>query len=245
MKDLKNTDIHTGHIGGKIHISSFISDYSVPLAMIALVHNRGARKYACYSWYSAPDTSNSTVEDNLDALFRHFGAHSMGQLRDIEGLPHIFHMCCRASMLISTAYKEVLQPHLDLADIMPESELTHQDDIGHQLPIYTLLTLSKTYLYRIPVTEDELVPFIINMLVRCSLIRAGKLKTEDATLDLEQPILTKYYLDRLVLAIFRYADLFWERNKHLDLVDMNTLTDADKVLFETYLLPKSEEKSMV
>lgn len=96
----------TGGYTKKVNVSDTLETFKLPLQMTAFVHLLGTYKYAAFGWYNDPYASNSSLRDNLDALYRHLGAHSMGLVRDREGLPHVFHACCRASMLASIFYKE-------------------------------------------------------------------------------------------------------------------------------------------
>lgn len=125
-EDLQVSKKLTGGFTYKADITKIIKDYELPLKMIALVHHCGARKYKIFSWYNEPYVSDSSLMDNLNALYRHFGAHSMGKIVDREGLLHIFHMCCRAGMMISTFIKEknYLDTTLtsDCTDEIPYSE---------------------------------------------------------------------------------------------------------------------------
>lgn len=98
-------DTRVGAITGKIQLHEQLKYFHSSLAAIGLVHRRGARKYTPYGWFCDPFNTDATPTATLSALLRHFSAHSMGFFTDIEGLPHIFHMCCRAAMYVSIKYK--------------------------------------------------------------------------------------------------------------------------------------------
>lgn len=97
----------TGLYKSKVPITNLLRDHRQVFLAIALVHLLGTRKYEPFSWLKDPIKSNSTVENNLDAIWRHLSSHSMGKILDYEGLPHVFHMCCRAGMMISTLYRNI------------------------------------------------------------------------------------------------------------------------------------------
>lgn len=146
-----------------------IDNYQEPLSMITLVHNRGTKKYEAYSWLNDPAASNSTVMENIDALVRHMSAHIMGKWLDTEGLPHIYHMCCRAGMLVTTYYRTANTQKIKQESIQ---DLVHLDsDFGHHITPEELLALSKEkqYKHRIPTTRKKLIPFIFNHLIMAAL----------------------------------------------------------------------------
>lgn len=82
------------------------------LAIISQVHELGAVKYACFSFQNTPDTSNATVRDNLDAMFRHYTLMTTNQIYDPEGFPHIYFLLTRCHMFLTNWYREQLM-HLD------------------------------------------------------------------------------------------------------------------------------------
>lgn len=144
-----------GSIKHKVSISDIVVKYHSALAMIAIVHNIGAKKYEMYSWINRPEKSNSTVKDNADALSRHFCAHSMGKFIDEEGLPHLFHMCCRAGMLVSTFYRSLNNMHLKYQDIRKFN--IRNADIAMFITPEELTSLAKTE-YAINVTKEISIP---------------------------------------------------------------------------------------
>lgn len=117
------------------------------LAAISLVHLLGTRKYKAYSWLNDPRASNSTVTDNADAMYRHFIAHSMGRVWDPEGLPHLFHLCCRAGMLVTTWYR-MMNPNPKMAYV-DCSEMSRKlllpSGVGQFLTPEEILSLGKVY----------------------------------------------------------------------------------------------------
>lgn len=101
---------YTGCIADKKVISDTIRHFAPALKSTALVHYRAMKKYTPYQWYTSPDICDSSVENNLNAMMRHFISHKMGFLKDNEGLPHLFHLGCRCSMAVSVYYKKNICP---------------------------------------------------------------------------------------------------------------------------------------
>ena len=167
LSELKDLDLE-GAYTKKECLSKIIRDNFLGLGMLALIHTRGTVKYAPHSWCNAPYTSNSSVTENLDAIFRHFGSYTMGKTVDPEGFPHLFHMCCRAGMFISMAYRLAYHiPHTnlqdvdaELADILPDFNLLN----GRLITSEEILALSKRHLYKIPQGHLKLIPYIQGLL---------------------------------------------------------------------------------
>ena len=97
----------TGGYAGKPQLLDVIREYQLGLEMIAYIHYRGTKKYPAFGWYNEPLECGGSISDDLNALLRHFGAHSSGYMCDPEGSPHVFHMCCRAGMAVSLFYQSV------------------------------------------------------------------------------------------------------------------------------------------
>lgn len=103
----ENITKYIGSVKGKVPFSGLSAKYRNAYVAIALIHHFGAEKYGYYSWYNDPVNCNSSISDNIDAIFRHMTAHRIGKFIDPESkLPHIFHACCRAGMLITVYYRQ-------------------------------------------------------------------------------------------------------------------------------------------
>lgn len=76
------------------------------LYMVGLIHLPGTRKHGYFNWQNDPEHTDSTISNNLSALCRHFCMVREGRWMDPEGYPHIFHMACRVSMLITTYVRQ-------------------------------------------------------------------------------------------------------------------------------------------
>lgn len=146
-------------------MNELIKKYKRPLAAIALVHLIGTRKYDAYSWQNYPTASNSTCLENIDALIRHFSAHSMGQIIDPDGLPHMFNMCCRAGMLVSTFYRKRNQ-HKTIYKNVAHPAI---DWFGIFLTPEELLVCSKEDQHvNLADNLEQLYPHIWGLLVECA-----------------------------------------------------------------------------
>ena len=165
------TSLHVGGYSKKESLSQVVRRYSLPLTMTSIVHDHGARKYACYSWYNDPDHGNSSVIENIDAILRHFSAYSMGWLIDIEGLPHIFHMCCRASMLVTINTKKRLGLDVNLGDC--REFLDSDNTFWYHLTPYIIKSLSipseKYDKIGRSATVEQLIPILSELLIRASV----------------------------------------------------------------------------
>ena len=78
------TKKNVGCIKNKAPLSRLTAKYRIPYIAIALIHHFGASKYGYYSWYNDPANCNSTVSDNLNAIFRHMVAHRIGKIIVID-----------------------------------------------------------------------------------------------------------------------------------------------------------------
>lgn len=160
-------------VGGYRHkekLSQILVDYRDAFYMIALVHEQGTYKYDCYSWLTNPAASNSTIIENIDALYRHLGAHSMGRIMDPEGLPHLFHMVCRAGMLISTYYRSATKMAYRYKPLRTKKFTKENPDSccipGWQITPEEIYSLSKPDPYKEIQQPEELIP-LINCLLFC------------------------------------------------------------------------------
>lgn len=76
----------------------------------ACVHTKCTFKHPFHSWENIPEKSDSTIENNIDAIMRHYINYSENHiaLEKESGLPHLFHIACRAHMLLGTFYRDRL-----------------------------------------------------------------------------------------------------------------------------------------
>ncbi len=148
---------NVGAIKGKKNMIKLIRENLIPLAAINLVHQIGLKKYKIFSWYNDPEHADGTVDDNINAIMRHFCAHRSGCTIDPEsGLPHIFHMACRCGMAVTVYYRSLLQPDNKInAAPVPDMPFNY---VGDMLTGEELISLSKveTYVLEKMYTADEL-----------------------------------------------------------------------------------------
>lgn len=133
---------YTGAFKNKIKLANIIKEYQFPLACIALIHRMGEIKYPSYSWFNDPEASDSTVENNINAMLRHFSAHRMGFAIDPESnMPHLCHLACRAGMLITTFYRGL--NGVAHTDLMSKPSEYPNNPIGAYITGEEILSLSK------------------------------------------------------------------------------------------------------
>lgn len=109
---------------GKPSITEAWPLYRFHFRALAAVHELGRSKYSAFSWQNNPNASNSTIENNVDALMRHIALHKAGYTQDAEGFPHIYHIACRIGMLLTTWYRQIFWsiPTYDRPDTFPDCE---------------------------------------------------------------------------------------------------------------------------
>lgn len=190
--------IQEGCIKGKIPLCDLTAKYRAAYTAIALIHHFGALRYGYYNWYNNPANCNSTMSDNLNAIFRHLVAHRMGKFIDPEShLPHVFHACCRAGMLITMYYRTWLTN--SLIPNTPKKNETAKLDVVTQITTEEILVLTKDKV--VPEYEDlnSLSDHIFELL--CSMDMFDKCHIPDIELD------NTNYCDTedLVLSIWRYT----------------------------------------
>jgi hypothetical protein len=197
-----------GCIKNKVSLTKLYKYYERVFAAIALVHHIGATKYGYYSWYNNPLQSNSSVSDNIDAIFRHLTAHRIGKTVDPESfLPHVFHACCRAGMLITIYYRSIHE------HFTPIANANGKRDISSQITAEEFLVLTKDKLVPEYGDETALLMHIFSLL--CEL-GDGSNDTADI---LDDTACSK--IEELVLCIWRYT---------LKLFDSNEISyDTDKL----------------
>lgn len=216
---------HVGAFPDKTDIISLLKKYVKALAMITLVHDRGARKYFNYSWLIDPNASNSSIEDNLNALYRHFVAHSMGQIVDSEGLPHIFHMACRAGMLVSTYYRQFNPFKVSYKNINDTDYMDHSF-IGRQItPEEIACIAGESQHPDIPHDLEQLQPYIQGLMLEMSTNIDKFHKVYPGTIH---PL---DHLDGAIVALFiavlRYTQLELEGRSWDFLLDRKNYTTED------------------
>lgn len=191
-------DAREGCIKGKPPLTKLSAKYRLAYIAIALIHHFGALKYGYYSWYNDPANCNSTISDNIDAIFRHMTAHRIGKIIDPEShLPHVFHACCRAGMLITMYYRTWLTG--SLIPNKPKKNETAKFDVLTQLTTEEICVLIKDKV--VPEYEDldSLSDHIFELL--CSIDMFDKCHIPDIELDN-----TNYCdIEDLVLSIWRYT----------------------------------------
>ena len=193
------TKLPEGCIKNKASLSKLFKRYKRAFAAIALIHHFGAAKYGYYSWYNTPYQSNSSVSDNIDAIFRHLTAHRIGKFIDPEShLPHVFHACCRAGMLITIYYREM------------HNSFTPLDNKLGKLDVTTQITAEELLL----TTKDKLVPEYDNdaaLLIHIFDILCALSDTTIEPTDMLDD--TKYnQIEDLVISVWRYAMLLLDKH---------------------------------
>lgn len=191
-------DAREGCIKGKPPLTSLSAKYRLAYIAIALIHHFGALKYGYYNWYNNPANCNSTISDNIDAIFRHMTAHKIGKSIDPEShLPHIYHACCRAGMLITVHYRNMCNHSLE--PITRKKNENAKFDVLTQLTTEEILVLSKDSLVPEYSDVDDLSDHIFEVL--CSIDMFDRCCIPDIELDN-----TCYdNIEDLVLSVWRYA----------------------------------------
>lgn len=189
-------------VGGYSHkelITDTINQYEIPLKMVSIVHHFGSLKYKPFSWYNFPYVSNSSIIDNVNALFRHLGAHSMGKIKDKEGLLHIMHACCRGAMLVSVFYKEESACNVSL----PTQNITEPSEWYGFIDHEELLALTKTHI-------EETDMSILNRNIFKELFQFNELIKNNKVYILNGEIFNECLVDRIFANICTYAKIWWE-----------------------------------
>lgn len=212
---------------GKASISAITKKFVIPLAMTAIVHERGTIKYVSYSWQNDPSASNSTVQDNLDAIERHLGAHSMGKLMDVEGLPHLFHIACRASMMVTTHLRNRTRqstqqpPHSRMVRQKDEVGAFSESLAGTQITSEELLACSKKLpdIYHDNLSVGELYALIRGHLFECNLVDyPNELPYLNNGLGYPEPTENVFEnvdaFEGLFQLLYRYVTLSWKQERN-------------------------------
>lgn len=195
---INENDAREGCIKGKPPLSKLSAKYRLAYIAIALIHHFGALKYGYYSWYNDPANCNSTVSDNIDAIFRHITAHKIGKIIDPEShLPHVFHACCRAGMLITMYYRTWLTN--SLIPNKPKKNEAAKFDVLTQITTEEILVLTKDKV--VPEYEDldNLSDHIFELL--CSIDMFDRCHIPG--IELDNTIYSS--IEDLVLSIWRYT----------------------------------------
>lgn len=223
--------------------------------MISQVHELGAIKYACFSFQNDPEGSNATVSDCLDAMWRHYLLCTTGQIQDVEGFPHIYHLVTRSHMFITTWYKEHLgydKPHKP--DIRALSTLLNPSDdyalgfLPVQLSSEGLISLLKWEPILFPVDNDpsnqsrrynevcyvfeDDEPNDINsatswaLFVQAALYQATQNCIHDNKIEPQALYNDINYADRLYMYILCFAKYYMATN-HITMTDKHVQTALD------------------
>lgn len=190
--------IQEGCIKGKAPLCNLTAKYRAAYTAIALIHHFGALKYSYYSWYNDPANCNSTIDDNLNAIFRHMTAHRIGKSIDSEShLPHVFHACCRAGMLITMYYRtwltSILKPN------KPKKNEAAKFDVVSQLTTEEILVLTKDKVIHEYEDLDSLSDHIFELLCGIDMFD----KCHIPGIELDNTIYSD--IEDLVLSIWRYT----------------------------------------
>lgn len=229
----------TGALEGKVPYTRILTEFKIPLAAIGLVHRRGARKYAAYSWLRDPSASNSTVWENIDAMLRHMTAHSIGLVRDPEGLPHIYHMCCRAGMLVSTYLREQVPDPFRWPEKALEDNQDHLDP-GCWLTPEELVALANYYKYPTSLEKYRIdgkwdISFLQNH-IYSMLSTAALTYLKHQWTKKKQSLFSELSLpENIFVSTMIYAKEFLRQYSYKDLVDETLLTEDDKNYCELFM----------
>lgn len=190
-----------GAFKGKIKLVDIIKDMELPMKAVSVILKTGELKYPSYSWYNnyTNPKADSTLECNLNAMLRHFTAHRMGFAVDPDSkMPHIFHLACRAALMITTYYlasTENIRYRHNL--IRPTSEYDYKESVGLYIPGEVLTSLGKTVtLMPENYTHNRLEVMINDLLYRAALGDIQELK--DPFTQLTTP-------DIILRAVFMYV----------------------------------------
>lgn len=233
---IDENDAREGCIKGKPPLSKLSAKYRLAYIAIALIHHFGALKYGYYNWYNDPANCNSTVSDNIDAIFRHLTAHRIGKYIDSEShLPHIYHACCRAGMLITVYYRQWGTNSL-IPNVCKKNENANFDVLT-QLTTEEILVLSKDSLVPEYTDINDLSDHIFEVL--CSIDMFDRGHTPNIELDN-----TCYdSIEDLVLSVWRYTIM--SINEGLVSYDINKVDNKLQEFLTRYhyLLPKENSDS--
>lgn len=239
-------------VGGyttKVPLVELYDYFKEPLAMIAVVHVLGAQKYPAYSWFNDPTEGNSTITDNIEAIGRHMGAHMSGHILDREGLPHIFHMCCRAGMMVSIRAKALSPLKLEL---QPAEGMDHRYyDLGMWLTPTELYELQNYEVDVEEVSNLDSAKTLLNIVYLRALaaineytkgphrILSGGDIAPNIRLDVTEDHLHST-LTRLYTIIMLYAKFWWNEHK-AQAYFSSKLPEQVTLMVERYLLDNLPE----
>ncbi len=239
---MPNKSIMIGALEGKVPYTKILQEFSLPLAAIGLVHRRGARKYAAYSWLHDPEASNSTIWENIDAMLRHMTAHSIGMIQDPEGLPHIYHMCCRAGMLVTTYLREQVPDPMNWS-VEDIETIDNEDDpsFGCWITPEEILALAvyynhKDYLYpyynNTKVIPNLLQEHIYSLLLNCAMTYNRNNSWINPKEDIfDYPTV----IEDIFISTMIFAQNYLKNHKYTSLVNNDLLSEDDKEYCELYL----------
>lgn len=234
---MTTTQPQIGSFPTKREMYPVFRDFILPLNMIAFVHRRGAKKYPLYKWYNDPHQCDSSIIANLNAIYRHFAAYSMGFSMDPEGLPHVFHMCCRAGMMITTAYRKWNNCTELLANGTGDSDTLKYGALGGNFFNFItpeeVVSLTKTNDITYSSNEAELKPIVHQILSSClrNYVEYSQLNVTEKDFNI---FTTTTELDILFRVICYLATAYWKNCPYLDL-DNTDLFDEDERYWATKL----------
>lgn len=219
---------NVGAIKGKKLMSDVIKDNIIPLTAISLIHQLGLIKYKRFSWYNDPEHADSTVENNINAMLRHFSAHRSGTIIDPEsGMPHIFHMACRCGMLITVLYKELMN-----SDKKMESPKTNvSSSVGVMITGEELISLSKPTECEVINDDDTVIETEIN-----SYLMDYTLDMYDESIP-EDILNEPFWFDELFKLVCRYVSNVWRHTDIRNYIQYDKLTqELSTIYFDNILL---------
>lgn len=194
--------LQMGAFKNKIDLGEVIQTHTRALIAFSLILKIGELKYPSFSWYNQfqNPSADSTVKCHLTALLRHFTAHRMGYTLDPESrMPHLFHMCCRACMLVSSYYlgqhsAQKLTPQMSKC-----KERLTVCPTGRDLTGEIILSLSKTKDRITSSTAADLETLISDLLVEAVSLEYNIPQAKDPLTEVTLP-------DLILAACSKYID---------------------------------------
>lgn len=193
----------TGGYTGKPNLLELFDKYDLGLKMIAYIHYRGTKKYPAFGWYNSPFTCGGTCYDDLNALMRHLGAHNSGFIRDPEGSPHIFHMCCRAGMLVTGFYRDQSNQLWEIESDGDHTAVNWAKFITHEELLSLTKTANKSEV-SLPILQSQLLAEIHQAYEFLQLVTYDRSRYFDY--DYPTP------LDKLFKTVIAFSMKFWKQH---------------------------------
>ena len=202
--------LQMGSFKNKIDLGEGIQTHAKMLIAFSLVLKIGEAKYPSFSWYNQfkNPSADATVKCHLTALLRHFTAHRMGYTLDPDSkLPHLFHMCCRACMLVSAYYLEHNFENKLTKQMTKTRDRLTQCPIGRDVTGEIILSLSKTKDSIISSSAAELESLISDLLLEAVSMRYVIPPVNDPFTEVTLPDLILAACSRYTKAILRESSL--------------------------------------